>query len=337
MKYTHVVSVQNKDYKERLIQKNRDEGVLVQGNALDSNERVEDVSPIEDIRREWTSLSILDNVKFNVKPWNDSTLLLRLHNLHDERRLNLTLFANGTVANSITCVFLTSFFGRELLGDNIEEMSLAGNLRYKEFVERKWNLNKFTNITKEYEIFEKDFAERIILRPLEIRTFLIKNPRFGDSCQNASLLKYSGQKTHYAVSMTKGFPVMPENVLEEKAKHYLLHEQHCDNRSQEEKDNPTPSLPLNYLYVRSPNQLGYKEIENNNQTAQPEHQTENPIKPIVNPEKPTEPTKPVDPTKPTEPLKPIDPVKPNEPSGPVIPNKPSTPASTDDVLSFSEI
>jgi hypothetical protein len=38
MKYSHVVSVQKKgEYRERLVQKSRDEGLYIQGNSLDAN------------------------------------------------------------------------------------------------------------------------------------------------------------------------------------------------------------------------------------------------------------------------------------------------------------
>ena len=41
MKYSHTVSIQKpQEYKERLIQKQRDQGLYIQGNALDANERV---------------------------------------------------------------------------------------------------------------------------------------------------------------------------------------------------------------------------------------------------------------------------------------------------------
>lgn len=84
MKYTHVVSIQKRgEYRERVHQKSRDEGLYIQGNALDANERVEDFNPIVNLRKDWAKLSNNDNLKFNVKSWNDSTLLLRIHNLHD--------------------------------------------------------------------------------------------------------------------------------------------------------------------------------------------------------------------------------------------------------------
>lgn len=228
MKYSHTVSVQKpNEYKERLIQKQRDEGMYMQGNALDANERVQDISALP-IRDEWAALSNLDKIKFNVKPWNDSTLLLRLHNLHDENTEKVTLFGNGVADKSVVSVFLTSYFGRELVGDNIQEMSLAGNMKYSAFIDNKWNLNNFINLTKEYEIFTKTFAENITLRPLEIRTFLITNPRFADTCQNLSMIKYSNVKKDYSLDLAKGFHKVPVNILELKAKTYLLNATHCD-------------------------------------------------------------------------------------------------------------
>lgn len=45
-------------------------------------------------------------------------------------------------------------------------MSLGGNLRYEDFIKNKWNLNKFTNLTEQYEAYKRTFAEKITLRPL---------------------------------------------------------------------------------------------------------------------------------------------------------------------------
>lgn len=101
-------------------------------------------------------------------------------------------------------------------------MSLAGNLKYEDFVKNKWNLNKFTNLSEEYDAYKRVFAEKITLRPLEIRTFLITNPKFSDTCQNASLLQYSKVSKSYSVDINKNFHVVPENVLETKARNYLL-------------------------------------------------------------------------------------------------------------------
>lgn len=43
---------------------------------------------------------------------------------------------------------------------------MGGNIRYEEFIKKKWNWNKVVNLDKENEIFNKKFGETIVLRPL---------------------------------------------------------------------------------------------------------------------------------------------------------------------------
>ena len=50
-------------------------------------------------------------------------------------------------------------------------MALGGNIKYKEFIDTKWNWNSVVNLTDENQIFNKVLSGTISLRPLEIRTF----------------------------------------------------------------------------------------------------------------------------------------------------------------------
>jgi len=44
-------------------------------------------------RNEWNQISNLDNLKFTIRPFNDSTTIVRIHNLHDTETSTIGLFA----------------------------------------------------------------------------------------------------------------------------------------------------------------------------------------------------------------------------------------------------
>ena len=106
-----------------------------------------------------------------IKPWNDSTVLVRVHNMHDEENKTITLFATDVSP------LLTTFYGNIIRFSSVEEMSLGGNMKYEEFIARKWNWESVVNLKQENNIFRKVFGEKITLRPLEIRTFLFTGLR----------------------------------------------------------------------------------------------------------------------------------------------------------------
>lgn len=100
------MSVQNTDYQERRLQIRYDTGLFLQAKQVPrtyENPRNELVDSPEAL----TAMSKLDNpnIKFSIRAWNDSTLLMRVHNLHDTETAKITLFASNTP------VFLTSFYG----------------------------------------------------------------------------------------------------------------------------------------------------------------------------------------------------------------------------------
>ncbi len=43
---------------------------------------------------------------------------------------------------------------------------MGGNIKYKDFLQKKWNWNSVVNLDQENEIFNKKFGETINLRPL---------------------------------------------------------------------------------------------------------------------------------------------------------------------------
>lgn len=111
LKFTHYLTVQNNDYRERKLQIQYDTGLFMQGKLSNrtytsSRNQTEDAAK----RGAWTKLSGLDtgNLKFSLRAWNDSTLLFRVHNLHDKESANVTIFARNT------SMLLTSFYGNEL-------------------------------------------------------------------------------------------------------------------------------------------------------------------------------------------------------------------------------
>ena len=124
-------------------------------------------------------LTGLENIKFTVKPWNDSTTLVRLHNLHDSKQNSALLFS----VDDKSSPFLTAYYGNMVHYEEIEETSMGGNMAYSEFIAKKWNWNEVVDLQQENQIFNKQFSERLTLRPLEIRTFLLKNVKIGEECK----------------------------------------------------------------------------------------------------------------------------------------------------------
>lgn len=55
----------------------------------------------------------MDNVKFMIRPFNDSTTVLRVHNLHDSDTLSVGLFADKVSP------LLTTYYARTVTFDEI--------------------------------------------------------------------------------------------------------------------------------------------------------------------------------------------------------------------------
>jgi hypothetical protein len=80
--------------------------------------------------------------------------------MDDEVEKKVSLFANNVAT------LLTSFYGQTVRFDSMSEQSLGGNMKYEQFLARKWNWNKVVNLQNENKIFDKTLSENITLRPL---------------------------------------------------------------------------------------------------------------------------------------------------------------------------
>lgn len=105
-RYTHTVTVKNKNYNERVIQRLYDQPVFIQGNLISPNKRVEQTDINFNIRNLWDSKTNINNIKFNFRPFNDSTTIVRIQNLHDQQEITVGLFADKYSP------LLTTFYGR---------------------------------------------------------------------------------------------------------------------------------------------------------------------------------------------------------------------------------
>jgi hypothetical protein len=117
------------------------------------------------LRDKWAAVSGIDNVKMLIKPWNDTTVTLRIHNLNDQLTRTVGLFS-GKISP-----ILTTYYGNQIKFKSLEESSLGGNMNYQKFLNNKWNWKEVVDLSAENSIFDKIFRENITLRPLEIRTF----------------------------------------------------------------------------------------------------------------------------------------------------------------------
>lgn len=140
-KYTHTVTVKNSNYNERNIQRRYDQPLLVQGNAIPVGKQLDPAGSDFNKRAQWNSASNIENLKFSLRPFNDSTTILRLHNMHDEQEIKVGLFANKTSP------LLTTFYGRTASFESITEQSLGGNMEYSQFVNAKWNWKNVIDLT----------------------------------------------------------------------------------------------------------------------------------------------------------------------------------------------
>jgi hypothetical protein len=78
-------------------------------------------------------------------------------------------------------------------------------------LEKKWNWENVTNLEKENEIFNKVFGENIMLRPLEIRTFVFVGIGIDtELCKKIEDVKYSNKQTVFNVNKTKPMPKRKE-------------------------------------------------------------------------------------------------------------------------------
>jgi hypothetical protein len=121
-KYTHTITVKNTDYNERKIQRRQDQPLFIQGNALSASKKIDPAGTDFEVRNEWNSASNIDNLKFSIRPFNDSTTILRIQNMHDEQEIKVGLYANKTSP------LLTTFYGRAVTFGSITEQSLGGNM-----------------------------------------------------------------------------------------------------------------------------------------------------------------------------------------------------------------
>jgi hypothetical protein len=102
-------------------------------------------------RNKWNGISNIENLKFSIRPFNDSTTILRVHNLHDKENMTIGLFADNSSP------LLKTFYGRTLTFSKISERSLGGNMEYSDFINSKWNWNNVIDLSEDNRIFNKIF------------------------------------------------------------------------------------------------------------------------------------------------------------------------------------
>ena len=68
----------------------------------------------------------LNKIKFMVKPWNDTSVTLRVQNLHETLNQPVSLYTSDNISP-----LLTAFYGNVVEFDEINEMALGGNIKYK--------------------------------------------------------------------------------------------------------------------------------------------------------------------------------------------------------------
>lgn len=157
-KYTHVITAQNKNRNERKIQRVRDQSLIIQGSKPNSRPVGSQRNLAK--RAEWEQISNISPLKFSVRPFNDSTVILRIQNMDDIEEITVGLFADKHSP------LLTSFYARTVSFQSITEQALGGNMNYSQFVNNKWNWKQVVDLKEENKIFNKVFRENMTLAPL---------------------------------------------------------------------------------------------------------------------------------------------------------------------------
>lgn len=76
-----------------------------------------------------------------IRPFNDSTTIVRVHNMDDSQTLTVGLFATNHSP------LLTTFYERTVNFSSVVEQSLGGNMDYSEFINNKWNWHKVIDLS----------------------------------------------------------------------------------------------------------------------------------------------------------------------------------------------
>ena len=122
-----------------------DQPLIIQGNSVDPNERVAvNDYVLTDTKRQWEEKVGLNRVKFQIKPWNDSSVLLRIFNMWDDKNASIQLFSADNIST-----FLTAYYGNDIEFKDVYETNMGGNIKYKDFLQKKWNWNSVVNLDQE--------------------------------------------------------------------------------------------------------------------------------------------------------------------------------------------
>ncbi len=122
---------------------------MIQGNTLSPNARVEDNEIDVAKRNQWNSVSNIDDLKFTIRPFNDSTTIVRVHNLNDSAEMTIGLYADKVSP------ILTTYYARTVMFEEIKEASLGANMDYSKFLNDKWNWKNVVDLSRENDIFNK--------------------------------------------------------------------------------------------------------------------------------------------------------------------------------------
>lgn len=122
-----------------------DQPLIIQGNSVDPNQRVAvNDYVLTDTKRQWEEKVGLNRVKFQIKPWNDSSVLLRIFNMWDDKNASIQLFSADNIST-----FLTAYYGNDIEFKDVYETNMGGNIKYKDFLQKKWNWNSVVNLDQE--------------------------------------------------------------------------------------------------------------------------------------------------------------------------------------------
>ena len=86
----------------------------MQGNSISPSARVESTEIDVEKRNKWNAVSNIDNIKFSVRPFNDSRTIVRVHNLNDSSSITIGLFADKVSP------LLTTYYARTVAFSSIE-------------------------------------------------------------------------------------------------------------------------------------------------------------------------------------------------------------------------
>jgi hypothetical protein len=114
----------NKNEAARTIQQLYDQPLIIQVNEIEPQLKYEQPSKSANQRNIWAARSGIENTKFWIRVWNDTSITLRIQNIYDDVPVKVGLFSDKLSP------YLSTYYGNGFYFSELEELSMGGNIKY---------------------------------------------------------------------------------------------------------------------------------------------------------------------------------------------------------------